>query len=133
MHPSAQRSRFLRLAASALASLGLLGHGFAMLLVSLLGDTPVAAQSGAPAFVEICTADGFVKPAASGSGSQGGPADSRDQPARPDHDAIDSCPPASLTFAELSDNQTAPLPADGRAIKSSSQLYALSRGPPTSA
>jgi hypothetical protein len=52
-------SRILRLAASALATVGLLGHGLAMLLVAVLAQPPsAAAQSGFPAFGEICRADG---------------------------------------------------------------------------
>jgi hypothetical protein len=52
-------SQIVRLAASALAAVGLLGHGLAMLLVAVLAQPPsAAAQSGFPGLAEICRADG---------------------------------------------------------------------------
>ena len=63
-----QNAGFLRLTATALAVLGLLGHGVAMLAVSLLAQTAAssaAAQPSFPAFIEICTADGLTALAAS--------------------------------------------------------------------
>ncbi len=51
---------FLRLIATSLAAMGLLGHGIAMLLVGLLAS-PVAAEPDARYFSEICTADGIVR------------------------------------------------------------------------
>ncbi|MGF1592618.1 MAG: DUF2946 family protein [Kiloniellaceae bacterium] len=53
-----KRLRILRLAASALAAFGLLGHGLAMLLVAVLAQTPAAAaQGGIQGFGEICRAN----------------------------------------------------------------------------
>lgn len=53
-----KRPRILRLAASALAAVGLLGHGLAMLLVAVLAQSSAAAaQSDLPGFDEICRAD----------------------------------------------------------------------------
>jgi hypothetical protein len=54
-------SQIVRLAASALAAVGLLGHGLAMLLVAVLAQPPsAAAQSGFPGLAEICRADGAI-------------------------------------------------------------------------
>lgn len=55
---------FLRLIASALAVLGLSGHGLAMLFVGLLAG-PLPAASAMHFFGDICTPNGFVSLASS--------------------------------------------------------------------
>ena len=137
---------WLRLLASLLAGVGLLGHGLAMLLVSLLAG-PAAADGvqGAdfPAFVEICAADGQVRLAPSGL-----PGNDSDGTGQTGHGsgAIKTCPICS-TFAQ---NGPADLPAP--AVLSAHALAAtpaqpapgilrtgreglrpLSRGPPAAA
>ena len=69
-----EKPRILRLAVTALAATGLLSHGLAMLLIGLLA-APVAANSEALYFGDICTPDGIVGLADlvendSGSGSE---------------------------------------------------------------
>jgi hypothetical protein len=144
MRRRAQSFRFLRLAASFLAVVGLLGHGLAMLLVSQLAQAPaasVAAQQGFPAFVEICTADGLRKVARANL-----PGGKDETPAAPRHSKIDGCPvctafaqngPADLPAAVVPERRNlrpaAPRPLHQVAVAAPERLRALSRGPPAAA
>ncbi|MGD1876999.1 MAG: hypothetical protein ACFB13_05810 [Kiloniellaceae bacterium] len=94
MHPRGPNPRFLRLAASALATLGLLGHGLAMLLVTVLAAPSAAGDAGFPRYVEICAADGQTRLAWTGSGGREDPAGPAGGPAAPAHDPgpVKSCP-----------------------------------------
>jgi len=81
-------ARFLQLAASALAALGLLGHGFAMLLAGLLLASPAGAVAEVGAGVEICRSN-----AATGLlAAPELPQDSQSTPGREGHSKIDICP-----------------------------------------
>ena len=138
-----QNAGFLRLTATALAVLGLLGHGLAMLAVSLLAQTAAssaAAQPSFPAFIEICTADGLTTLAASEL-----PGGENRAPAGPPSGKIDSCPvcsafaqngPVDLPATALAllgpEPGAAALPAAHQvAAPSSGTQLPLSRGPPS--
>ena len=140
-------SRVLRLAASALAVVGLLGHGLAMLLVGLLYQTPAEAQSGVPAFVEICSPSGAKKLAWNdGSGRIVAPTGDSLPASDPSSGQIDGCPvcsafaqngPADLPQALVSlsskDHVALAWPADQVTAAAPRRLLALSRGPPPAA
>lgn len=139
-------SRILRFTATALASLGLLGHGLAMLLVGLLGSAPATAEPGFPAFLEICRVGGDVAATADASGMTGTPTDSPHHPAGPAQGGIDGCPvcnafaqigadglTASIIVAEPASGPAAPPPAGARSRKAASAFHALSRAPPIGA
>jgi hypothetical protein len=145
MRRRGQNFRILRLAASSLAVVGLLGHGLAMLLVSLLAQPPaasVAAQQDFPAFVEICTADGLRKVARADL-----PGGKDETPAAPRHGKINGCPvctafaqngPADLPAAVVPPRHglrraAAPRPLHQAATAAPERLRALSRGPPAAA
>jgi hypothetical protein len=144
MHRPGQNFRFLRLAASCLAVVGLLGHGLAMLLVSQLAQAPAAsaaAQQEFPAFVEICTADGLRKVARADL-----PGGKDETPPAPRHGKIDGCPvctafaqngPADLPSAVVPERRSlrpaAPQPRHQVAAAAPERLRALSRGPPAAA
>jgi hypothetical protein len=133
MRPSSPSSRTCRLAASILAATGLLGHGFAMLLVAFL--TPAAVETGSPGYGEICTADGLVSTAREPG---------KDQPA-PGHPAghIEACP-ICTAFTQSAQADLPPalvLPAPGRRAAAQRPPHELlraaaggfrplSRGPP---
>ncbi|MEO3431001.1 DUF2946 domain-containing protein [Pelagibius sp. CAU 1746] len=140
--------RFLRPAASllalALAVVGLLGHGLAMLLVGQLAQAPqasVAAQQTFAASVEICTTEGLRKLARAD-----GPGRGDDPPAGPGHGKVDACPvctafaqngPADLPAAAAPERRTlrpaVPRPPLQAAAATPEWLPAQSRGPPAAA
>lgn len=91
------KPRILRLAATALAATGLLGHGLAMLLAGLLAG-PAAAEAPAASFAEICTPDGLVRLTDRMPGKSGGE-ENRGKP-------LKGCP-VCITFAQTG---TASLP-----------------------
>lgn len=144
MRRRGQSFRILRLAASSLAVVGLLGHGLAMLLVSELAQAPaasVAAQQEFPAFVEICTADGLRKLARADL-----PGGKDETPAPPSHGKINGCPvctafaqngPADLPAAVVPERRrlrsAVPRPRHQLAAAAPERLRALSRGPPATA
>ncbi|GAB4365413.1 MAG: hypothetical protein Kow00114_22640 [Kiloniellaceae bacterium] len=154
-----QRARIARLAASILAGLGLLGHGLAMLLVSLLVQGPAGAPAAAgafPAWVEICAADGEARLVATGIGAAplGTPRPADSAPEQdPDHgpahgpthgqDHLKLCAvctafaqsgladlPAPLVLAGRHDGADASLPLQHLSRTGREGLAALSRGPP---
>ena len=95
MRPSGLKSRLYRRAAGGLAVTSLLGHALAMLLVSLLAQTP--AEAGLPAYGEICTADGLVAgPREAGGIGRGEPGSGDPAPQHhPEHHPggpLDACP-----------------------------------------
>ncbi len=138
-----QSARFLRIAASSLAVLGLLGHGLAMLLVALLGAPAVAAQESFPGATEICSAERAVAPARAGTAADRRRSESEEPPAPPAHGKIDSCPvctvfaqtgvaapPVALAVTGGAARSAPVLPADADAVLSPLNGYAFSRGPP---
>lgn len=144
MRRRGQSFRILRLAASSLAVVGLLGHGLAMLLVSQLAQAPadpVAAQQEFPAFVEICTGEGLRKVARADL-----PGEDGETPAAPRHGKVKGCPvctafaqngPADLPAAVVPERRNlrpaAPRPLHQVAAAAPERLRALSRGPPATA
>ena len=137
-----RNARILRLSGTMLAVTlaigGLLGHGLAMLAVSLLAQPPAAAQAGFPAFVEICAADGLTRVVAS---EQPGGEDGK--PAAPASGKIDGCPicsafaqsgpadlPAALALAVPEVRAADQPPTHQIAAAAPGRLLALSRGPP---
>ena len=146
-----RRARLGRLAASALAVLGLLGHGLAMLLVSVLVQTTASAPAAAgdfPAWVEICAADGEARFVATGIGAETlgtpRPADpaSHHGPAH-GQDHLKLCAvctafaqsgladlPAPLVLAVRSHSAGASLPPQSLSRAGREGRGALSRGPP---
>lgn len=140
-----QRSRVGTLVASALAGLGLLGHGLAMLLVATLAAPPVAgsgaAPAGYPAYVEICAADGEIRLAPAGNPAEQGPG--APQPAGHESGHLNACPvctafaqngfadlPAPAVLAARTVDTTAWQPMAAAARAGRNGLSALSRGPP---
>lgn len=142
MRPHRQNPRLPRLAARylavPLAIAGLLGHGVAMLLVSLLAGAPAAAQTDFPGFVEICTADGLTKSIATApsSGKQ------KEAPG-PVSGKIDACPvcsafaqngqadlPVQAALAVRIEGITPPRPVHQIVAARLGEQLALSRGPP---
>lgn len=144
-------ARLGRLAASALAGLGLLGHGLAMLLVSVLVQAPASAPAAAgdvPAWVEICAADGETRFVATGVGAEtlGTPRPAEPAPHHaPAHgqDHLKLCAvctafaqsgladlPAPLVLAVRSHGADASLPPQCLSRAGREGRGALSRGPP---
>jgi len=140
-----QRPRVGTLVASALAGLGLLGHGLAMLLVATLAAPPAAesgaAAAGYPAYVEICAADGEVRLAPAADPARQPPA--TPHPAGHDSGHLNACPvctafaqngladlPAPVVLAARADDTTAWQPMAAAARAGRDGLSALSRGPP---
>lgn len=130
--------RFLRLTAATLAVVGLLGHGLAMLAVSLLAQPDAAAQTDFPAVLEICAADGLKRTVSSGL-----PGEQEQKPAGPVSGKFSGCPvctafaqagPADLTTVAVLGGDhvrpAAPRPAHQIAAATPDKLLALSRGPP---
>ncbi|GAB4394925.1 MAG: hypothetical protein Tsb0032_24570 [Kiloniellaceae bacterium] len=144
MDPFRRIAPIPRLIASSLAILGLLGHGLAMLAVSLLGPQPVAAQQSAgtpdfPIYMEICAADGLTKWVASGLPGEEDPG-----PTAPPSGKIDGCPvctafaqagpadlPALLVLREDAPRGRGGVPPLHQvAAASPAERLSLSRGPP---
>jgi hypothetical protein len=140
-----QRPRVGTLIASALAGLGLLGHGVAMLLVAALAAPPAAgsgaAAAGYPAYVEICAADGEIRLAPADNPAERAPA--APQPAGHDSGHLNACPvctafaqngladlPTLVVLAEHAVESTAWQPMAAAARAGRDGLSALSRGPP---
>lgn len=137
MRPLDSKSRLYRLAASGLAVTALLGHALAMLLVTLLAQTP--AEAGLPAYGEICTADGLA------AGARGtGPAGSSD-PAPQHHPGgpVDACPvctafgqngqaalPPALLLPARRPVTVTQRPVQEAELATTASLAAHSRGPP---
>jgi hypothetical protein len=130
----------LRLAASALAALGLLGHGLAMLLVSLLAAPAEAAPGRFPAFIEICGADG---PSRLVPGQTGAP---QERPNGPKREQADGCPvctafaqnaaavlPAVAVLSGREIRATAPRRPGQRAARLPAAMHAHPRAPPAAA
>ncbi len=142
-----RNARILRLTATLLAVTlaigGLLGHGLAMLAVSLLTQPPAAAQPGFPAFIEICAADGLTRVVASELPTSGMAGGEDGKPAAPASGKINGCPvcsafaqsgpadlPAALALAHP-ETGAGDLPATHQiAAPAPGRLLALSRGPP---
>lgn len=142
MRPSGLNSRLCRLAAGGLAVTSLLGHALAMLLVSLLAQTP--AEAGLPAYGEICTADGVVAgPREAGRTGRGEPGSGDPAPQHHPGGPLDVCPvctafaqngqadlppalvlpaPRPVSVTQRPAQEAVPATASGRA--------AQSRGPP---
>jgi hypothetical protein len=84
--------RLFRLAAGALAVLGLNGHGLAMLLMAVAMPVDAAAQHDFPFSLEICTPQGITTLSQS-AGGPGGDAESDGIPEpAPKSTGIDACP-----------------------------------------
>jgi len=140
-----QRPRVGTLVASALAGLGLLGHGLAMLLVAALAAPPPAvsgaAAAGYPAYVAICAADGEIRLAPADNPAKQVPA----TPHPADHDSghLNACPvctafaqngladlPSPVVLAVHAADTPAWQPTAAAARTGRDGLSALSRGPP---
>lgn len=143
MMPRSQSARFLRIAASTLAVLGLLGHGLAMLLAALVGASAAAAQEASAGIVQICSAERAVAAAMDGVSAERRSSESEAPPAPPAHGKTGSCSicsayahssVATLPFVPAMTGGAARsrsvLPADAATALPSLDLYAFSRGPP---
>lgn len=145
MRQRRHKARLLRLTASLMAITGLLGHGLAMLLVSLLALSPAppaSAQDGFPGVVEICAADGLIKVIANPPAGEAGSKDSED-PRAPASGKIDACPvctafaqsghadlPVLAVLAGRAARPDLPRPGHQVAAPTPGLLLAQSRAPP---
>jgi len=147
MQKRGTKTRVFRLAAGALAVFGLLGHGLAMLLASVLLQAPAEAPSGFPAFVEICSASGANKVAWNdGSGRIVAPIEDNKPSSDPASGKIAGCPvcnafaqngpaelPQSLVPFSRENHVALAWPAHQVTATAPRRLLALSRGPPPAA